>query len=93
MKKIALAGALALALTSCQSIDTKIGDLTDKVQKYCTTLETASSLADVIANKPLTAKIDRAVNTYCNSPITDLPSAIIALANIMKAVNAAGINP
>jgi hypothetical protein len=83
----------ALGLASCTTLDGRVAELNANVQKYCASLETAATLADVLANKPLVTKINSAIASYCSSPINDLPSAIIALANIMKAVNAAGINP
>lgn len=93
MRRIIFGMSFIALLASCQSIDGRVAELTANIQKYCVKLETAADLAEVVANRPLVTKINQGIQTYCKQQITDVPSAIVALANIMKAVNAAGINP
>jgi hypothetical protein len=95
MKQILLSLSLAVALASCQTLDNKVAVINSSVKAYCDFITAASGIAETIGNKKVYAQINAATTTYCqpDTVITDIPTALLALAKVYKAVNDAGINP
>lgn len=81
---------LCMSATQCNT-DKEVARLNASVQKYCTQLQAASEIAADLSNKPLVDKINRGLQVYCSGPVNDVPSALLALAQIYRAVNQAGI--
>jgi ABC-type transporter MlaC component len=90
MKTILIALSLAVALSSCQT-DAQVAKVNGYVQKYCAQLQAASDIATSMSKKTLVTKIDKGVAAYCSGPIDNVPTALLALAQIYKAVTDAGI--
>lgn len=93
-----------LALSSCTTthndgwspamvtaVDTKLAAANSKVRKYCTLLEAGSAIASTLKRTDITVKINAAVDEYCDSDISDVPTALAALSNVYQATVNAGI--
>jgi uncharacterized membrane protein len=94
MKKLvfSMVGVCVICASATQcNTDSQVARINASVQKYCTQLQTASEIAADLANKPLVDKINRGLQVYCSGPVTDVSSALIALAAIYREVNKAGI--
>lgn len=89
---------LALALASCsasnqEKIDVAISKIAASLHQYCVALSAVSAIANETMDKKLVRKIDAGIVAYCNNPVDvkDVPSAIVNLAIIYRAVDNAGI--
>lgn len=87
----ATAVACSLALAGCQTLDTRIAEVSDRLAARCAELKAAVIVVDLFAPDKLRAAVGRGevvLHTVCAKPPRSAADLAIAIGEAIKAVQA-----
>lgn len=88
---LALVALGSLALAGCQTLDTRIAEVSDRLATRCADLKTAIVVVDLFAPEKLRAAVaqgDAVLTTFCAKPPRSAAELAIATGEIIKALQA-----